>query len=70
MVCMDGVNSMTGEVPDLAAYIRLCREYDATLYVDDAHGFGVIGERRPDETSPYGPAATRSCATAASRTTT
>ncbi len=24
------------------------------LYVDDAHGFGVIGERRPDETSPYG----------------
>jgi 8-amino-7-oxononanoate synthase len=54
MVCMDGVNSMTGEVPDLAAYIKLCREYDATLYVDDAHGFGVIGERRPDETSPYG----------------
>jgi 8-amino-7-oxononanoate synthase len=51
---MDGVNSMTGDVPDLAAYIGLCREYDATLYVDDAHGFGVIGERRPDETSPYG----------------
>jgi 7-keto-8-aminopelargonate synthetase-like enzyme len=22
--------------------------------VDDAHGFGVIGERSPDETSPYG----------------
>ncbi|WP_143664726.1 aminotransferase class I/II-fold pyridoxal phosphate-dependent enzyme, partial [Streptomyces sp. NRRL B-24572] len=22
--------------------------------VDDAHGFGVIGEHRPDETSPYG----------------
>ena len=54
IVCMDGVNSMTGDVPDLAAYIHLCREYDATLYVDDAHGFGVIGERRPDETSPYG----------------
>ena len=52
--CMDGVNSMTGNPPDLAALARLCREHDALLYVDDAHGFGVIGERRPDETSPYG----------------
>jgi len=24
------------------------------LYVDDAHGFGVIGERSPEEASPYG----------------
>jgi 8-amino-7-oxononanoate synthase len=32
----------------------VCREYDALLYVDDAHGFGVLGERGPDETSPYG----------------
>jgi 8-amino-7-oxononanoate synthase len=54
MVCMDGVNSMTGDIPDLRQYARLCREYDATLYVDDAHGMGVIGERSPAETSPYG----------------
>ena len=54
LVCLDGVNSMTGDIPDLASYARLCREYDALLYVDDAHGFGVIGERRPDESSPYG----------------
>ncbi|GIF21703.1 hypothetical protein Ate02nite_44330 [Paractinoplanes tereljensis] len=54
MVCMDGVNSMTGDVPDLRVYARLCREYDAVLYVDDAHGMGVIGERGPAETSPYG----------------
>ena len=54
MVCMDGVNSMTGDIPDLREYARLCREYDATLYVDDAHGMGVIGERTADETSPYG----------------
>jgi 8-amino-7-oxononanoate synthase len=54
LVCLDGVNSMTGNLPDLPAYARLCREHGALLYVDDAHGFGVIGERRPDETSPYG----------------
>lgn len=54
LVCLDGVNSMTGNLPDLVAYAALCRQYDAVLYVDDAHGFGVIGERRPDESSPYG----------------
>jgi 8-amino-7-oxononanoate synthase len=45
---------MTGNLPDLPALAELCRAYGATLYVDDAHGFGVIGERRPDETSSYG----------------
>ena len=54
LICMDGVNSMTGNAPDLQDFARLARRYDAMLYVDDAHGFGVIGERGPSETSPYG----------------
>ena len=54
LICMDGVNSMTGNAPDLAAFARVARAHGALLYVDDAHGFGVIGERAPDETSPYG----------------
>ena len=54
LVCVDGVHSMSGTVPDLAAYARVCRDHGAVLYVDDAHGFGVIGERRADEGSPYG----------------
>ena len=54
LVCMDGVNSMTGNAPDLSEFARIARRYDAILYVDDAHGFGVIGERAPDEPSPYG----------------
>jgi 8-amino-7-oxononanoate synthase len=54
LVCMDGVNSMTGNPPHLREIAELCREEGALLYVDDAHGFGVIGERRADETSPYG----------------
>jgi len=54
VVCVDGVNSMTGNPPDIPLLTRICREHGALLYVDDAHGFGVIGERRPDETCPYG----------------
>jgi 8-amino-7-oxononanoate synthase len=54
LVCMDGVNSMTGNIPDLRTFATLCREYGAMLYVDDAHGFGVLGERGEDESSPYG----------------
>jgi 8-amino-7-oxononanoate synthase len=53
LVCMDGVNSMTGNVPDLPGYAALCRDHGALLYIDDAHGFGVIGER-PDPAVPYG----------------
>ena len=54
LVCIDGVNSMTGNLPDLNAMARVCREYEALLYVDDAHGFGVVGECGPDDTTPYG----------------
>jgi 8-amino-7-oxononanoate synthase len=54
IVAMDGVNSMTGNAPDLKAFAAVAREYGALLYVDDAHGFGVIGERAANETSPYG----------------
>ena len=54
MMCIDGINSMTGNAPDLAAFAALARRYDTILYVDDAHGFGVIGERSPDEPCGYG----------------
>jgi 8-amino-7-oxononanoate synthase len=54
LVCMDGVNSMTGNPPDLSAFAAVCRKHGALLYVDDAHGFGVIGERGEGITNPYG----------------
>ncbi len=54
LVCMDGVNSMTGNAPDLREFAAVARRHGALLYVDDAHGFGVIGERSPDESCPYG----------------
>jgi 8-amino-7-oxononanoate synthase len=54
MIAMDGVNSMTGNGPEMTEFSRIAREHDVLLYVDDAHGFGVIGERSADETSTYG----------------
>jgi 8-amino-7-oxononanoate synthase len=54
IVCIDGVNSMTGNAPDLPEFARVARAHGALLYVDDAHGFGVIGERTPYEPCPYG----------------
>jgi 8-amino-7-oxononanoate synthase len=54
MICIDGVNSMTGNAPDLAAFAALARQHDVVLYVDDAHGFGVIGERSAQERCDYG----------------
>ncbi len=54
LICIDGVNSMTGNAPDIPEFARVARKYGALLYVDDAHGFGVIGERGPGEQCPYG----------------
>jgi 8-amino-7-oxononanoate synthase len=54
LIALDGVNSMTGNFPDLPAFSRIANEHDAVLYVDDAHGFGVIGERAENELCPYG----------------
>jgi 8-amino-7-oxononanoate synthase len=54
LIAMDGVNSMTGNAPDLVAFSRIAGEHGALLYIDDAHGFGVVGERSPDELCGYG----------------
>jgi 8-amino-7-oxononanoate synthase len=54
LICMDGVNSMTGNAPDVRAFAAVARNHGALLYIDDAHGFGVIGERSPDEPCEYG----------------
>ena len=54
VLCLDGINSMTGNPPDVPAFAALAREHDAILYLDDAHGFGIVGERGAHDPTPYG----------------
>ncbi|MHB1558910.1 MAG: aminotransferase class I/II-fold pyridoxal phosphate-dependent enzyme [Isosphaeraceae bacterium] len=43
LVCIDGVYSMSGRIPPMAELDAVARSADAVLYVDDAHGTGVLG---------------------------
>lgn len=44
LIAVDAVFSMDGDIAPLDKYLNLCEQYDAYLYIDDAHGFGVLGE--------------------------
>ncbi|CAM3825954.1 aminotransferase class I/II-fold pyridoxal phosphate-dependent enzyme [Rheinheimera salexigens] len=45
MVVTEGVFSMDGDSPDLAATAKLCQQHNAYLLLDDAHGIGMLGEQ-------------------------
>jgi 8-amino-7-oxononanoate synthase len=44
LIVTDGVFSTTGEIVDLPHMVKLAKEYNARVMVDDAHAVGVIGE--------------------------
>lgn len=45
MILTDGVFSMDGDIAPLERLHSICEQHRAMLVVDDAHGFGILGER-------------------------
>ncbi len=54
LVVTDAVFSMDGHVADVPALMALCERFDAWLLIDDAHGFGVLGEHGEGTLSHFG----------------
>lgn len=45
LVISDAVFSMEGDIAPIPELVALCEKYHALLLLDDAHGFGVLGEQ-------------------------
>ena len=43
LIVSEGVFSMEGDIADLHGIVKLAKPYGARVYVDEAHGIGVLG---------------------------
>lgn len=59
LVITDAVFSMDGDLAPLPELLALCEQHDAWLLVDDAHGFGVLGEQGRGSPAHFGIASKR-----------
>ena len=54
LILTDAVFSMDGDLAPLPALLELAERHDAWLVIDDAHGFGVLGENGRGSLSHFG----------------
>ena len=45
LIVVDGVYSMEGDIARLPEIVKIAKEFDAGIMVDDAHSIGVLGSR-------------------------
>ncbi len=53
MIITDSVFSMSGDMANLPAIVKLAKDHGASVMVDEAHGLGVMGEKGKGVTSYY-----------------
>src|SRR5438128_5773040 len=54
LIVVDGVFSMEGDTANLPEIVRLARQHSARVYVDEAHGIGVLGATGRGAAEHYG----------------
>jgi 7-keto-8-aminopelargonate synthetase-like enzyme len=53
IIVTDSIFSMSGDIANLPAIVKLARDYNANVMVDEAHGLGVMGENGKGVASYY-----------------
>jgi 8-amino-7-oxononanoate synthase len=54
LIIVDGVFSMEGDIIKLPELVRLAKQHNAAIMIDDAHGIGVLGKNGSGTASHFG----------------
>ncbi len=54
LIVVDGIFSMEGDIVDLPGIVELSKKYGASIYLDEAHSLGVIGNKGAGSASHFG----------------